>query len=293
MVGQYSACFGAELAMNNQLATHFRVYFQLPAGQAALLAGSFGMMNLFARSLGGIMSDMTFARFGFRGRIWSQFGSLMLEGVTFFLFACVSNEYPWYYALAALCTFSLFVQMAQGTSYAMVPFMKPEQLAIVSALVGAGGNAGAVFAGFAFYKKDWEDPLTPFQLHAVYVIFWGILSVFYSWPEYGSMFSPPTTEATGEAKKMHKLPPKSESQFTLKSNFFTNKHGDKRSMVPVSGSKQELTGEYNGDIDLDFGDASPASSAKPHGSSVDSTPSTKGQDSTSRSNVNLVPTARV
>ena len=33
--------------------------------------------------------------------------------------------------------------------------MKPEQLAVVSALVGAGGNAGAVISGFAF-KRDWE-----------------------------------------------------------------------------------------------------------------------------------------
>ena len=53
-----------------------------------------------------------------------------------------------------------------GTSYGIVPFMKPDQLAMVSALVGAGGNAGAVFAGFAFYKQDWEDTLTPFKLHA-------------------------------------------------------------------------------------------------------------------------------
>ena len=53
-----------------------------------------------------------------------------------------------------------------GTSYGIVPFMKKEQLAMVSALVGAGGNAGAVFAGFAFYKQNWDDTLTPFKLHA-------------------------------------------------------------------------------------------------------------------------------
>merc|ERR1719409_1268871 len=61
MIIQYGACFGTELAMNNQLATHFRVYFQMPGGQASALAGCFGLMNLFARSLGGISSDMMFA----------------------------------------------------------------------------------------------------------------------------------------------------------------------------------------------------------------------------------------
>merc|ERR1711937_626498 len=73
------------------------------------------------------------------------------------------------------------------------------------------------------------DPLTPFQLHALYVIFWAILSVFYSWPEHGSMFSPPTIrEVTVGAKKKQKSPPKSESRQSLKSNFFTQKHGDSR-----------------------------------------------------------------
>ena len=58
MIFQYSACFGTELAMNNQLATHFRTYFQMDAADASALAGAFGLMNLFARSLGGIGSDI-------------------------------------------------------------------------------------------------------------------------------------------------------------------------------------------------------------------------------------------
>ena len=36
MIFQYSACFGTELAMNNQLATHFRTYFQMDAGSCCL-----------------------------------------------------------------------------------------------------------------------------------------------------------------------------------------------------------------------------------------------------------------
>ena len=52
MLFQYSACFGTEIVMNNQLATHFRTYFQMPSADASALAGAFGLMNLFARSLG-------------------------------------------------------------------------------------------------------------------------------------------------------------------------------------------------------------------------------------------------
>lgn len=62
---------------------------------------------------------------------------------------------------------------------------------MVSALVGAGGNAGAVFAGFVFYKQDFEDPLTPYKLHASFVLCMAILTPLFYWPEYGSMFSAP------------------------------------------------------------------------------------------------------
>ncbi|OLP96553.1 Glycine dehydrogenase (decarboxylating) [Symbiodinium microadriaticum] len=120
MIFQYSACFGTELAMNNQLATHFRTYFQMDAGDASALAGAFGLMNLFARSLGGISSDICYKYFGFRGRIWAQFLALFFEAIFLFSFGNVDNSQPWYVALAVLVCFSLFVQMAEGTSYGIV-----------------------------------------------------------------------------------------------------------------------------------------------------------------------------
>jgi len=82
--------------------------------------------------------------------------------------------------------------------------MKKEQLAMVSALVGAGGNAGAVFAGFAFYKQDWDDTLTPFKLHAGFVISMAILSPLFYWPEYGSMFTAPAVAASADTKSAEK-----------------------------------------------------------------------------------------
>lgn len=190
MIFQYSACFGCELAMNNQLATHFRTYFQLAASDASYLAGSFGMMNLFARSTGGILSDLSDKYFGFPGRIWAQFLCLTMESVFLFAFGNIDNSKPWYLALALLVGFSLFVQMAEGTSYGMVPFMNREQLAVVSALVGAGGNVGAVIAGYFFYDLI-EDELLPFRVHAGYVLFWALLSPCYYWPDKGGMFRGP------------------------------------------------------------------------------------------------------
>jgi len=172
------------------------------AGNASALASSFGAMNLFARSLGGIVSDLLFKYFGFRGRIWAQFLALFGEAIFLFCFGLVNNEQPWYVALVVLICFSLFVQMAEGTSYGIVPFMNKQQLACVSAVVGAGGNLGAVIAGFCFYKPI-DDPLLPFQVHAAYVMFWTLLSPCYYWREYGGMFCGPAEfkeESQGETK---------------------------------------------------------------------------------------------
>merc|ERR1712048_203243 len=201
MIFQYSACFGTELAMNNQLATHFRTYFQMKAANAGALASSFGGMNLFARSLGGIGSDIMFAKFGFPGRIWAQFLALFFESIFLFAFGCVSNDNEWYVALMVLICFSTFVQMAEGTSYGIVPFMIPKQLAIVSALVGAGGNLGAVIAGKCFYAPI-DDELLPFKIHAGYVLFWTLLSPFYYWPHLGGMFAGPRADAIDAPKAL-------------------------------------------------------------------------------------------
>merc|ERR1719210_1490119 len=186
MILQYGACFGTELAMNAQLATHFRVYFQMEAGAASALAGSFGLMNLAARSLGGIFSDCLFAKVGFPGRVWAQFLCLFMEGIFLLGFGFVDNSKPWWLALMVLLAFSTCVQMAEGTSYGIVPFMNPKQLACTSALAGAGGNLGAVIALWCFYRPLGPiDTLLPFKVHGAYVLLLALASPCFYWKDKG------------------------------------------------------------------------------------------------------------
>jgi NNP family nitrate/nitrite transporter-like MFS transporter len=205
MMIQYAACFGTEVTMNNLLPTYLRVYFEMSAGTAAFLAGMFGAMNIFARSLGGILSDEMFARFGFRGRLWAQFIALVLQGVFFWEFSQVTKNHEWYHLLGTIIPFSICVNLGEGTSYGIVPFVIKEQLAVVNAIVGASGTAGAVFASVFFYNHDWDDARTPFAKHAQFVLFASLLSPLYYWPEYGSMFSPPAianSDAMRESKSV-------------------------------------------------------------------------------------------
>src|SRR5258708_36465422 len=63
----YGCCFGMELTIDNIAALYFADYFHLALTAAGFVAASFGMMNIFARALGGIVSDRCYRRWGLRG----------------------------------------------------------------------------------------------------------------------------------------------------------------------------------------------------------------------------------
>jgi NNP family nitrate/nitrite transporter-like MFS transporter len=53
-------------------------------------------------------------------------------------------------AIASMMFMGLFVKMSNGANYSVVPFVNRRALGGVAGIVGAGGNAGAVLAGFLF-----------------------------------------------------------------------------------------------------------------------------------------------
>merc|ERR1719271_1538436 len=161
----------------------------------------FGAMNLFARSVGGIASDWANQKFAMPGRLWAHFIALFGQAVFLFLFGCVTSDMGWPVALVVLIIFAIFVNMAEGTSYGIVPYMIPQELAIVSAMVGAGGTLGAVIATRLCYMTT-EDDLLPFQLHAAYVMFLALTCFAMRWEHLGSMFGGPAKAASSEMKEV-------------------------------------------------------------------------------------------
>jgi NNP family nitrate/nitrite transporter-like MFS transporter len=111
MFVQYAACFGVELAMNQASALYFKEVFG-QSTEASLAIGSiFGWLNLFARGLGGFISDWANVRWGMQGRLWAQTLMLFAEGGMVFVF---SNSTTLGGALVSLVVFSLFVQATEG-----------------------------------------------------------------------------------------------------------------------------------------------------------------------------------
>ncbi len=153
----YGACFGIELTINNIAALYFTDYFGLGLAAAGFMAASYGVMNIFARTLGGVLGDTFGSLWGLRGRTMWLFMALFCEGVALMFFSQMSALAL---ALPALMVFALFVQMSSGATYSVVSFINKRALGAVAGIVGAGGNAGAVAAGFLFKGAlDWPTAL--------------------------------------------------------------------------------------------------------------------------------------
>jgi MFS transporter, NNP family, nitrate/nitrite transporter len=151
----YGACFGVELTINNIAAIYYKDYFNLDLKTAGLIAGLFGLMNLFARSLGGFFGDKWGIKYGLKGRVRFLFLVVFLEGLSLIFFSQMS----WLpLAVGSMIVFSLLVQMSEGATYSVVPFVNKKALGAISGIVGAGGNAGAVAAGFLFKYENITYP---------------------------------------------------------------------------------------------------------------------------------------
>ena len=153
----YAACFGIEVTINNMAALYFTDYFKLGLFWAGMTAGLLGMLNIFARALGGIFGDLFGGKMGAAGPC--RLALLRASGGGAFLDVFLADESP-------------------GLGHSRVPAVRPVRRHVVGGNLfggsvhqsqgpgnrfrnrGSGGNAGAVAAGFLFKSAlDWPTAL--------------------------------------------------------------------------------------------------------------------------------------
>jgi NNP family nitrate/nitrite transporter-like MFS transporter len=201
MVATYGFCFGVELTMNNIVAGYLFDQFGVSLSVAGVLASCYGMMNLFARSVGGIISDWSSTRFGMRGRLWTLWSTQTLEGVLCIFMGLSKDNLG--ATIAFMVFFSICVQASEGASYGIVPFISRRALGVVSGFIGAGGNAGATIATAAFFTKDSIETYEGLQYLGYTVIGVTALVIPIHFPMWGSMFFPASKTATEEDYYIH------------------------------------------------------------------------------------------
>lgn len=134
----YVANFGAELAVVSMLPAFFEETFAVGPEFAGLVASSFAVVNLFARPLGGLLSDVM------RNRKLVM--SIYMVGIAlgFLGMGLISSAWPIWIAVAITIACSIFVQGAEGATFAIIPLIRKPLTGQVAGMAGAYGNVGAV-----------------------------------------------------------------------------------------------------------------------------------------------------
>jgi MFS transporter, NNP family, nitrate/nitrite transporter len=140
----YFANFGAELAVVSMLPLFFEETWGLTAAAAGIIAASFAFVNLFARPMGGLVSD----RMG--NRRFVMLAYMFGIGIGFTLMGLMDTTWPLIIAIGVTIFCSFFVQGAEGATFGIIPSIKRRLTGQISGMAGAYGNVGAVFYLFVF-----------------------------------------------------------------------------------------------------------------------------------------------
>lgn len=147
----YASCFGIELTVYGTMDDYLQNTFHLERITAGNIVLSFALMNIFARTLGGFFGDKFGRLKGLRGRVLFLSFILTLQGLVLISF---SGSTHLVLGIALLILFSLTVQMAEGATFSVVPFINKKAIGTVSGIVGAGGNVGAFLAALLLKSKS-------------------------------------------------------------------------------------------------------------------------------------------
>ena len=147
----YAASFGIELTVYGTMDDYLQNTFQLERVTAGNIVLSFALMNIFARTLGGFFGDKFGKLKGLRGRVLFLSFILTVQGIMLISFSGATSLV---FGIVLLISFSLSVQMAEGATFSVVPFINKKAIGSVSGIVGAGGNVGAFLAAMLLKSKS-------------------------------------------------------------------------------------------------------------------------------------------
>ncbi|SPO25655.1 related to nitrate transporter [Ustilago trichophora] len=144
----YLLTFGLETAMDAALPGLITTLFAsktFTAIDAAYAASLYGLLNLYARPLGGVVSDILFSKYGLRGRVIWLLATAFSQGIAMIGLGIYCNRDPtlsgvlWFIFLIGTTGF-----LANGANYGIPAIICPSAIGTVSGLVGAAGNLGGL-----------------------------------------------------------------------------------------------------------------------------------------------------
>ena len=173
----YLVSFGSELAVVSMLPRFVQETWSVSPGVAGALAASYALMNLFARPMGGWLSDRMGSR---RNTLLFLMVGLALG---YALMGFLDADWPIALAVLLVMACSFCVQAGEGAVHAIVPLVKRRLTGQVAGMVGAYGTAGAV--GFLTVFSVVEAPATFFFVISGCAVLCSVAVVFLREPDAG------------------------------------------------------------------------------------------------------------
>lgn len=198
---QYACSFGVEIQVHNVLSLYYYEDFTvdgcdpetatdddgcqlLSQTKASLISSCFGLMCIFARAIGGYISDVANRHYDMKGRIMVQLGLFAGQAVFLFLYSQIRSLGL---SIPCLVVFGFFVQACTGSSYGIVPYVSPHFTGVTSGIVAAGGNMGGLAWSFLF--KAVGDRALSFEYLSFFVAAATVMSLGIQVEGHRSLFS--------------------------------------------------------------------------------------------------------
>jgi MFS transporter, NNP family, nitrate/nitrite transporter len=153
---QYAGTHGVDVTMSNGVAIYYHTRFRKSIAETGVIAFGYGFSALYARGLGGYVSDKVGNHFSLRGRLWANFVCMLAQGGMNVWFARTDAFGP---SMTIMIVFAVLVQMSMGMIFSVVPYVDSPNTGSVAGIVGAGGNVGAVLLGLLFVYHDYSDAM--------------------------------------------------------------------------------------------------------------------------------------
>jgi len=173
----YMFSFGVELIVNGNIVSYFVTVWAMTQSNAGLVGSIFGFLNLFARTLGGWMSDWFLVRYGVRGRIHALFIQTLLMGLCLVTFSALNPDTTSTgMMIVNLVFWGILTSMTEGGTFAVVPYVLPNAVGGCAGIVGAGGNTGALLGNYLILALSGVGGPKPSRNLAFCAMGWGALA---------------------------------------------------------------------------------------------------------------------
>ncbi|KAL3915052.1 MAG: hypothetical protein SGILL_005825, partial [Bacillariaceae sp.] len=160
LCAQYAFSSGVDTTLCNGIAVYYHVKYHQKISTIGAIAFLYGFSALWARGLGGFISDKIGDRYSLKGRLWIHFFCMMAQGAMNIWFAKSETLKG---SLLVMVLFSILIQVSTGTCFGIVPFVDSANTGSVAGIVGGGGNFGAVVLGLVFMYNGYR---TSFEIMA-------------------------------------------------------------------------------------------------------------------------------